>query len=69
MKLNAYENKRVKIVDVDEKIFVGNVVDYLSAEENEPDGEAIIIKNLSGELSGALIEFHSEEIKEITIIK
>lgn len=69
MKLEAYEHKRVKIVDIDEQVFIGNVIDYLSAEDNEPEGEAIIIKNLSGELTGSLLEFHTEEIKEITVIE
>lgn len=65
MKLSAYEGKKARIVDIDGQEFYGYVTDYILPEDNEPEGESIVLKTLEG----VLIEFRKEEIKEIEIIQ
>ena len=65
MKLNQLEGEKVKIVCDNEKTYLGKVTDYIYPEDNEPEGESIVLRTLEG----VLIEFRPEEIKEIEIIK
>lgn len=64
MELKHYYGKKVTVIDVDGKTFTGLVDDYFFPEDNENGEESIVIKtNGSG-----LVEFTSNDIKEITII-
>lgn len=63
MKLNRYEGKNVQVICNSGKTFLGKVTDYISAEDNEPEGESIILRTLQG----VLIEFRPEEIKVIEV--
>jgi len=65
MKLYQLEGKKVRIVCDNEQMYFGKVTDYIHPEDNEPEGESIVLKTLEG----VLIEFRPEEIKEIEIIK
>lgn len=65
MKLYQYEGEKVKIVCDNEQTYFGKVTDYINPEDNEPEGESIVLRTLEG----VLIEFRPEEIKEIEIIK
>ena len=64
MKLIEYQGKKVRIIAVNNKEFIGVAEDYVYPEDNEPEGESIIINTLSG----ALVEIRPEEIKEIEIV-
>ncbi len=50
---------------MDQKHFAGTVIDYVFPEDNDPEGESIIIRSLDG----ALIEFRGEEIREIDEVR
>lgn len=65
MNLVQYYNKKVRITDTAGQVFLGVVTDYIEAEDNEPEVESIVIDELSGEL----LEFYEESIKEIEIIE
>ena len=65
MKLIEYEGKKVRIVAVNNKEFIGVAEDYVYPEDNELEGESIIVNTLSG----ALVEIRLEEIKKIEIVK
>ncbi|MBE6966781.1 MAG: hypothetical protein E7441_12220 [Ruminococcaceae bacterium] len=64
MKLIEYQGKKVRIIAVNNKEFIGVAEDYVYPEDNESEGESIIINTLSG----ALVEIRPEEIKEIEIV-
>ena len=64
MKLIEYQGKKVRIIAVNNKEFIGVAEDYVYPEDNEHEGESIIINTLSG----ALVEIRPEEIKEIEIV-
>ena len=68
MKLMDYEGKRVRIVDVDNQIFEGRITDYIYAEDNEPEVEAIVMDCQKGPLRGKAVEFWEEHISVIEII-
>lgn len=68
MKLIDYEGERVRIVDIDNQIFEGRISDYIYAEDNEPEVEAIVMDCEKGPLSGKAVEFREEDIKVIEII-
>lgn len=59
--LKEYLEEDVKIITIDNEEFEGFVTDYIFAEDNEPEEEAIIIETPEGKS----IEFKISEIKEI----
>ena len=65
MELVKFYNKKVRITDTEGRVFLGHVSDYIYPEDNEPEVESIIVD----ELSGDLLEFYEETIKEIEIIE
>lgn len=65
MKISQYEGKKVIITDIDEEVHYGKVTDYIYPEDNEPEGESIILENLEGEL----LEFRPEDIKKIETVE
>ena len=67
MDIIQYVGQKVRILTVDDNVFYGKVIDYIDAEDNEPEGESIVLR--SPEHVGVLFEFRPEEIKEITIIQ
>lgn len=69
MILIDYENKKVKIIDIDNQIFEGTVTDYVYPEDDESNSESIIIDCTSGPLAGNSVEFWERDIKDIQVIK
>lgn len=62
--LKDYIDQKVKIIDINDNVFVGRVMDYFNAEDNHqdefyPDVETIVIENTE------LIEFSEKDIKSI----
>lgn len=62
--LEEYFNKRVRIVDIDNKEFKGYVETYTPAIDSDEELEEIAILDKSNNLIG----FNEEEIKSIEII-
>lgn len=48
MKLSDFDGVNVEVTDVDGHVFSGCVTDYICAEDNEPEGESIILKTCNG---------------------
>ena len=69
MKLIDYENKKVRITDIDDQVFEGKVTDYVYPEDDESNAESIIIDCEKGPFTGNLVEFWEKDIKTIQIIK
>ena len=67
MNIKQYVSKKVTILTVYNNTFYGNVIDYIYPEDNEPEGEAIVLR--SPEHKGVLFEFRPEEIKNIKAIQ
>jgi hypothetical protein len=67
MNLWDYEDKRVKIIDIDNRIHVG-IVDFYTSELDELDGIACIALIPDGAV-GYLTELKEHEIKSIEILK
>lgn len=65
MNIRKYYGKKISITTMDQKHFAGTVIDYVFPEDNDPEGESIIIRSLDG----ALIEFRGEEIREIDEVR
>lgn len=65
MKLSTYEGKKARIEAIDGQTFYGVVTDYIFPEDNEPEGESIVLRTLQN----VHIEFRKEEIKNIELIK
>ncbi len=68
MGLIKYEEKKVRIVDIDDRVFEGKVTDYVYPEDEEDGLESIIIRCTKGPLLGQSIEFWERDIKTIQII-
>ena len=69
MKLSqSLEGKKVKIVDIDGKIFEGVVWDYVYPEDNEPEGIAAIDIEDCPQRPGELIGFNESDIKSIEVM-
>lgn len=66
MNLEEYHKKRVKIIDVDDKQWIGYVDLYCQKEDNEENEDSIIVK-VDG-ISEGLTEFMESEIKSISVI-
>jgi hypothetical protein len=62
--LEEYFNKRVRIVDIDNKEFKGYVETYTPAIDSDEELEEIAILDKSNNLIG----FNEEEIKSIEIV-
>ena len=65
MTIKSYCGKKVLITTDEQEKFAGIVVDYVFPEDNVPEGESIIVRNINGQL----IEFRPEEIKAIEEIR
>ena len=65
MNLRQYENKKVRITAMNGAVFEGAVTDYISPEDNEPEGiESIVIDSFDGRI----IEFPEGDIQSIAVI-
>ena len=61
---SAYWNKIVHITMVDGDSLVGQLVSYISAVDNDPDPESVIIRVPSG----MLIELFDYEVERIVLL-
>ena len=59
-----YWGRQVSVQLDDGKVFRGEVFDYISESDNEPDPESIVIETDGG----MLVELFVNEIKEVTVI-
>ena len=59
-----YWGRQVSVQLDDGKVFRGEVFDYISEPDNEPDPESIVIETDGG----MLVELFVNEIKEVTVI-
>jgi len=66
MNLKKYEGRKVRIIDNDDTEFVGRVIEYIYTEDNEPEGEGLILHD---DLQERLIEFRKEKIKSVKILR
>ena len=64
----ALEGKRVRIVDIDDKVFEGTVTDYFVPEDNEPEGVSGIALEDCPQRPGVWLGFNEPEIKSIEVI-
>lgn len=65
-----YWDKKVRIIDIDNKAFWGPVDDVISADDNDEKIASIVIRSAIGSpYAGKLVEFFENEIKSIEIIK
>lgn len=62
MELLKYNNKRVKLTDTDEKIWLGMVY-YSDADSNETDEDVLIMKTKAG-----YTEILESDIKSIEVL-
>ena len=65
MNLKSLEGKRVRLIDVSGKKYEGIVGDYIYPEDNEPEGMASIILDIS---KNNAVEFFEREIRAIDVI-
>lgn len=65
MNLKSLEGKRVRLIDVSGKTFEGIVGDYVYPEDNEPEGVASIILDISND---KVVEFLETEIHSIEVV-
>ncbi|MQW23828.1 MULTISPECIES: hypothetical protein [unclassified Lactococcus] len=68
MEIVDYLAKRVKIVSIENKIWIGRVSDYTTSADNDDEGEYICITPESGKLQGQPVVFYPNEIKKIELI-
>lgn len=69
LKTINYINQEVKIVCTDGEVIFGRIINYVSALDNEPDGEAVdILQTRHAESRGISIEIETGEIAEITLV-
>lgn len=66
MNLADYVGKRIKIIDIDKREFIGKAVGYVQAIDNEPEVEEIDILNEQDNKNYSLFE---NEILEIKILE
>ena len=55
MNLREYEGKKVRIITSDGKRYSGRMTDYISPDDNEPEGVESIILDGELELAGSEI--------------
>lgn len=63
MKLSTFHHKKIKITTTDEEVFSGYVINYLPADENEPERESIVVECQNG-----IFEFYEDELKHVEIL-
>lgn len=66
MNLDEYVGKRIKVTTNNENVYIGNVVGFTQALDNEPEIDEIDIKNESDNILYGLLE---NEIISIEIIE
>lgn len=66
MDLVDYVGKRIKIIDIDGKEFIGKAIGFSQALDNEPEIDEIDIKN---EKDNKLYGIFENEIKSIEILE
>ena len=67
MNLRKYEDEYVRLTDKDGMIFEGYVSDYVFPEDNVPKEIEALILDMEGYENP--VQFNSDEIRRITIIK
>ncbi len=65
MNLRKLEGKKIRLIDIDGKVFTGYVGDYVAIEDNNSEEEAIILDIIS---HSNPIQFNKSEIKSISIL-
>lgn len=71
MELRSLEGKKIRLTDTDGYVYTGVVGDYVYADDNDPEEEAIILDYLTrndGFKYENPIEFRASEIKSIEVI-
>lgn len=72
MNLRFYEGKNIKLTDIDGEIYEGYAADYIFADDNEPEVEAIVldypVRKSDGYKYENPVEFTAPEIKSIDIL-
>lgn len=74
MSLEKYYHKRIHAFMINDIQYIGKVVDYTDAEDNEPDddenygGEYITIVPESGHLKDRLVALFPQDVIEIKIL-
>jgi hypothetical protein len=66
LKLSDYAGKKVKIIDIDNKIYKGIVLGYTKAIDNDENEASIDVFPTKTSVSG--VELFESEIKSIEII-
>lgn len=66
MELEDYVGKRVKIISINNKVYIGKAVGYVQALDNEPEIAEIDIDNEIDNRGYSLLE---NEIKSIEILE
>ena len=59
-------NKRIKVITFSQHEYIGLVIGYVTAEDNEPEEEEISIKN---EKDTKVYSLFENEIKKLEILK
>lgn len=66
MNLRKYLSKKVSIIDIDDKKWIGNVVAFEGANDNDEGEDCISIS--TPVFSAGWIEFMESEIKSIEVV-
>lgn len=66
MNLEEYVGKRIRIIDIDEKEFIGKAIGFTQALDNEPEIDEIDIRN---ESNNRLYGILKTEIKSIEVLE
>lgn len=62
--LVQYLDKKIRIIDDDDKTWAGQCIDVTSSEDNDDGGESITI-----DVDGQYFELNESEIKQIDIVE
>ncbi|MFB8530422.1 hypothetical protein [Enterococcus casseliflavus] len=65
MDLESYLGKEVRVTFLDGVILSGRIIDYTTSEDNDDEGEYLVIKPQSGKLKDRSVAFFEHEIESI----
>lgn len=65
MDLASYLGKEVRVTFKDGAILSGRIIDYTTNEDNDDEGEYLVIRPQSGKLKDRSVAFFEHEIESI----
>lgn len=65
MDLESFVGKTVRVTFKDGKILSGRITDYTTSEDNDDEGEYLVIKPQAGKLKDRSVAFFENEVDSI----